>query len=102
MISIIVSVENNYCKSNTLLCFSLEYPPELTSALEGNFDQSTIADQETKMVAMFQNPDRNRKWREGALKSSFNYLLLDPRVTSNLPLRCGILGKSVHMEVNPG
>lgn len=27
----------------------------------------------------FDKPDKNRKWREGVLKSSFNYLLLDPR-----------------------
>ncbi|XP_015685881.1 ankyrin repeat and LEM domain-containing protein 1, partial [Protobothrops mucrosquamatus] len=30
-------------------------------------------------------------WREGLLKSSFNYLLLDPRVTQNLPARCQLL-----------
>ncbi|KAF2882128.1 hypothetical protein ILUMI_24050 [Ignelater luminosus] len=35
----------------------------------------------------FTNPDRSRKWREGINKSSFTYLLLDPRVTKNLPCR---------------
>ncbi|ESP05479.1 hypothetical protein LOTGIDRAFT_102206 [Lottia gigantea] len=38
------------------------------------------------MIDLFNNSN-GRKWREGALKSSFNYLLLDPRVTKNLPLR---------------
>ncbi|XP_022106206.1 uncharacterized protein LOC110987631 [Acanthaster planci] len=43
--------------------------------------------QEHLMVVPFQNPDPSRKWREGTLKSSFNYLLLDPRVTKDLPSR---------------
>lgn len=39
------------------------------------------------MVSQFDLPDPKRKWREGNLKSSFNYLLLDPRVSLNLPMR---------------
>ncbi|KAF5274038.1 hypothetical protein FQR65_LT04436 [Abscondita terminalis] len=35
----------------------------------------------------FHNPDLTRKWREGVNKSSFSYLLLDPRLTRNLPNR---------------
>ncbi|XP_038044271.1 uncharacterized protein LOC119718911 isoform X2 [Patiria miniata] len=46
-----------------------------------------MAQQEKLMVAPFQTPDPSRKWREGTLKSSFNYLLLDPRVTKDLPGR---------------
>ena len=46
-----------------------------------------MAAEEQLMVAPFQIPDPLRKWREGTLKSSFNYLLLDPRVTMNLPGR---------------
>ena len=42
---------------------------------------------EAKMVEAFQNPNRLRRWRKGTLKSSFNYVLLDPRVTDNLPNR---------------
>ncbi|XP_054756635.2 uncharacterized protein LOC129262534 [Lytechinus pictus] len=44
-------------------------------------------DLEKQMVEQFQEPDPKRKWREGKLKSSFNYLLLDPRVTRDLPSR---------------
>lgn len=33
----------------------------------------------------FSNPDPSKKWREGVTKSSFTYLLLDPRKTNNLP-----------------
>ena len=35
----------------------------------------------------FATPDPSRKWREGNNKSSFTYLLLDPRLTNNLPVR---------------
>ncbi|XP_050296832.1 ankyrin repeat and LEM domain-containing protein 1-like [Anthonomus grandis grandis] len=39
------------------------------------------------LVQQFSNPDPSRKWREGVNKSSFTYLLLDPRITNNLPFR---------------
>ncbi|KAL4708448.1 hypothetical protein ACJJTC_001164 [Scirpophaga incertulas] len=42
---------------------------------------------ENKMRADFANT--NKKWREGSTKTSFTYLLLDPRLTDNLPLRAG-------------
>lgn len=31
------------------------------------------------LAQQFDHPDRSRHWREGLLKASFNYLLLDPR-----------------------
>lgn len=33
--------------------------------------------------------DTNKKWREGTAKTSFTYLLLDPRMTDNLPVKAG-------------
>ncbi|KAJ7308173.1 hypothetical protein JRQ81_008690 [Phrynocephalus forsythii] len=62
------------------------YSPELSLALEtyqipdGKGDEMALAGQ-------FDQPDKRKNWREGLLKSSFNYLLLDPRVTQNLPFR---------------
>ncbi|KAI9562338.1 hypothetical protein GHT06_013303 [Daphnia sinensis] len=38
------------------------------------------------LVTHFTCPDPLKPWREGLAKKSFNYLLLDPRVTDNLPL----------------
>jgi len=38
------------------------------------------------LVTHFNCPDPAKPWREGLSKKSFNYLLLDPRVTHNLPL----------------
>lgn len=43
---------------------------------------------EEALVHEFSIPDLTRKWREGVNKSSFTYLLLDPRMTENLPYRC--------------
>lgn len=40
---------------------------------------------EDKARSDFANP--NKKFREGPLKASFTYLLLDPRITSDLPAR---------------
>lgn len=38
------------------------------------------------LVTHFTCPDPAKPWREGLAKKSFNYLLLDPRVTKNLAL----------------
>ncbi|KAG8223000.1 hypothetical protein J437_LFUL000708 [Ladona fulva] len=42
---------------------------------------------EQRMMAQFDEKKKFNHWREGSQKSSFNYLLLDPRITNNLPLR---------------
>lgn len=39
---------------------------------------------QAEMTLQFTNPEKHT-WREGSMKTSFNYLLLDPRVTNNLP-----------------
>lgn len=43
------------------------------------------------VVQQFNTSDPSRKWREGSNKSSFTYLLLDPRITHNLPFRADSL-----------
>lgn len=42
---------------------------------------------ERKVFLEFATPDPTRRWREGTCKASFNYLLLDPRITDDLPRR---------------
>lgn len=37
---------------------------------------------------------KGRRWREGHSKSSFTYLLLDPRISRNLPARSPNIGPS--------
>ncbi|CAL8272571.1 unnamed protein product [Arctogadus glacialis] len=62
------------------------YSVELSRALR-TFDLPDCHAAEMELCQQFDQPDQNRKWREGVIKSSFNYLLLDPRVTKNLPFR---------------
>ncbi|XP_040895427.1 ankyrin repeat and LEM domain-containing protein 1 [Toxotes jaculatrix] len=64
----------------------LGYTPELCQALQ-TFKLPDCQADEQALCQQFDQPDQNRKWREGIIKSSFNYLLLDPRVTKNLPFR---------------
>ncbi|XP_078054865.1 uncharacterized protein LOC144479709 [Mustelus asterias] len=67
-----------------------KFGPELCRSLE-TFVFPDCSQDEQALVQQFDQPDQNRKWREGLLKISFNYLLLDPRVTKNLPARCHTL-----------
>ncbi|NWX06086.1 ANKL1 protein, partial [Caloenas nicobarica] len=62
------------------------HSPELVAALRTGHIPDCAQD-ELVLAQQFDRPDRSRRWREGLLKSSFNYLLLDPRITQNLPLR---------------
>ncbi|XP_044134502.1 ankyrin repeat and LEM domain-containing protein 1 [Bufo gargarizans] len=73
--------------SNRPMGLSIKYSPELSLALH-TFNISDCSKDEAEISREFDQPDKTRKWREGVLKSSFNYLLLDPRVTRNLPSRC--------------
>lgn len=61
-----------------------EYVPELRKHLEGGAATPDLFACEESMCIEF---DRKKNWREGTEKSSFNYLLIDPRVTQNLPAR---------------
>lgn len=54
------------------------YSPELCRALR-TFELPCCQADEQALCQQFDQPDHNRKWREGIIKSSFNYLLLDPR-----------------------
>ncbi|CAL8309773.1 unnamed protein product [Lota lota] len=62
------------------------YSLELSRALR-TFNLPDCHAAEMEVCQQFDQPDQNKKWREGVIKSSFNYLLLDPRVTKNLPYR---------------
>ncbi|NWQ83110.1 ANKL1 protein, partial [Columbina picui] len=62
------------------------HSPELVAALQTGHIPDCAQD-ELVLAQQFDRPDHSRRWREGLLKSSFNYLLLDPRITQNLPLR---------------
>lgn len=76
----------------TLAWYIAGYSSELNRLLSGSLDLEDLVHAELVMVAQFQTPG-SRTWREGNIKSCFNYLLLDPRVTKNLPLRAKSLSK---------
>ncbi|CAG0893423.1 unnamed protein product [Darwinula stevensoni] len=63
------------------------YSAELSEALEdlSLLDEADLTSCEAEMVSQFQRPVEGVNWREGVVKSAFTYLLLDPRVTCNLP-----------------
>ncbi|PKK17175.1 ankyrin repeat and LEM domain containing 1 [Columba livia] len=62
------------------------HSPELVAALRTGRIPDCGQD-ELVLAQQFDRPNCSRRWREGLLKSSFNYLLLDPRITQDLPLR---------------
>ncbi|KAK8381259.1 hypothetical protein O3P69_008254 [Scylla paramamosain] len=72
-----------YCKE---LCLLLRQPSsipwEAWTALE------------EKMSHPFSRPDPTRHWRNGTSKSCFNYLLLDPRITQNLPIMVSAMNET--------
>jgi len=71
----------------------VEFPAEVIQALNGHLDLSALSFLEDEMVGPFLRPDPTKKWREGIEKASFIYLLLDPRVTLNLPVRAKTMGE---------
>ncbi|KAJ8717377.1 hypothetical protein PYW08_005776 [Mythimna loreyi] len=56
-------------------------------------DLTIYMELENKARANFS--DNTKKWREGTAKTSFTYLLLDPRLTDNLPVKAGKQDKHV-------
>ncbi|XP_053524010.1 ankyrin repeat and LEM domain-containing protein 1 isoform X2 [Artibeus jamaicensis] len=62
------------------------HSPELTEALRTGRIPDAQADEDV-LAQQFEQPAPGRRWREGAVKSSFTYLLLDPRETQDLPAR---------------
>ncbi|XP_006877197.1 PREDICTED: ankyrin repeat and LEM domain-containing protein 1 [Chrysochloris asiatica] len=66
------------------------HSPELAKALRTGRIPDVQADEDA-LAQQFERPDPSRKWREGVVKSSFTYLLLDPRETQDLPGRAFLL-----------
>ncbi|XP_060799421.1 uncharacterized protein LOC132901027 [Neoarius graeffei] len=62
------------------------YSPEMNKVL-CSFNLPDCKADEFALCEQFDQPDQNKRWREGVIKSSFNYLLLDPRVSKNLLYR---------------
>lgn len=73
--SLLISSPGLHCPAD------LGYSPELCLALR-TFELPHCHADEQALFQQFDQADQNRKWREGIIKSCFNYLLLDPRLVS--------------------
>ncbi|XP_069864621.1 ankyrin repeat and LEM domain-containing protein 1 [Dipodomys merriami] len=62
------------------------HSPELAEALRTGCVPDSQADEDC-LAQQFARPNPTKRWREGTAKSSFIYLLLDPRETQDLPAR---------------
>jgi hypothetical protein len=67
--------------------FSIELINDLNSKID-----TIINDKIEGLMSICFDNGNNGNWREGHLKASFNYLLIDPRVSENLPARAKYLG----------
>lgn len=79
-------------KQNQKKTYSIEIEKSLRNKDWVN-DLTIYMDLESKARANFS--DNSKKWREGTAKTSFTYLLLDPRLTDNLPVKAGKQDKHV-------
>jgi hypothetical protein len=68
------------------LFFVAEYSAELETALAGRLNVDAGRQDETALMTHFdESVVEGRPWREGVLKMSFCYILLDPVVLQRLP-----------------
>ena len=74
-----VASPNRIGVSKELKSMMLKYPGEEN-------DLKIASHLDRLLITHFTCPDPLKPWREGLSRKSFNYLLLDPRVTHNLPL----------------
>lgn len=93
--------ELNVNKIDTKQYEVLGYSSELIEELCGRLETSTSSDIiEANMFDCFQQKftasnqaEERVEWREGNLKSAFNYLLIDPQLSDNLPKRAKYLNE---------
>ncbi len=71
------------CLKRTVSFSTAGYSPELENVLH-RFVLSNCQADEFALCEQFDKPDHNKRWREGFIKSCFNYLLLDPRYMVSL------------------
>uniref|UniRef100_A0A0L8FY13 LEM domain-containing protein n=1 Tax=Octopus bimaculoides TaxID=37653 RepID=A0A0L8FY13_OCTBM len=71
---------------------SPDYPVTLRQAMRELPNWTETVEMEQKMVVKFENSKYSQKRKGGNLKHFFTYLLLDPRVTKNLPLQASKIG----------
>lgn len=89
------------CHTSSCISFSAAgYSPELENALHRFLLPNCQAD-ELALCEQFDKPDQNKRWREGFIKSSFNYLLLDPRHVFSFTFCCLYLNNDCFVLLVP-
>ncbi|XP_029646306.1 uncharacterized protein LOC115220343 isoform X1 [Octopus sinensis] len=71
---------------------SPDYPVTLRQAMRELPNWTETIEMEQKMVEKFESSKYSQKRKGGNLKHFFTYLLLDPRVTKNLPFQASKIG----------
>lgn len=77
--------------------FYAEFSAEVERTLRSENWMNDLSPYETlerQVFSEFAKPDPSRRWREGTTKSSFNYILMDARITDNLPRRADALSST--------
>ncbi|KAL6260913.1 hypothetical protein P5V15_008442 [Pogonomyrmex californicus] len=74
------NLSRNYARLNNNIRSDLEFGQWINHL-------NTYESLEKQVFQEFAFPDPSRRWREGTSRTSFTYLLLDPRITQNLPNR---------------
>lgn len=78
---------------STYVIYPKNIPMELLST-DWTIDHQKYREIEHQVFKEYERPSAARKYRGGVAKVSFNYLLLDPRVTNDLPRTGGSLSLS--------
>ena len=79
-------------------CFQ-GYLYELAQVLTGGKPIPGEQQTETDMCQYFDNPPPGCNWREGITKESFNYILIDPRISQNLPSQIAELSELDRLRI---
>jgi len=70
------------------------YSNELYEQIENKMNTTDSSEMiMSNMFNCFQINPNQIEWREGHIKSAFNYLLIDPRISQNLPVRAKYLNE---------
>ena len=82
------------------------YSAPLLDELADKLETTCTSDiMEARMFTCFKasniDASSQKEWREGVQKSAFNYVLIDPRITANLPVRVKQQTSSAHHHHKP-
>ncbi|CAK8694067.1 unnamed protein product [Clavelina lepadiformis] len=81
---------------------SIAFSRELHSVILGRSLSKLVTSDDDQLRKEFDDPSASQNLRGGSAKDSFNYLLLDPRVTKNLPQRADDISEAEALKIFAG